>query len=80
MEVKRRKTESFESLFRRYMRRMQESGKALEVKKNRFHSEKPSKTKSRVSALRREEKRKMRDYLLRSGKLREDEGREPRRS
>ena len=76
VEVRRKKSESFESLLRRFTRRMQESGKVLQAKKIRFFNEKPNKTQARASALRREEKRVMRNYLLRAGKLVEEhEGR-----
>lgn len=72
VDVKRKKGESFESLLRRYSRRMQQSGRALEARKFRFHASKPTKNKLKVSALRREEIRKKRDYLMRIGQLVEE--------
>lgn len=70
--VKRKKAESFESLYRRFGRRVQESGSVLESKKNRFHKPEPSKTKVRASALRRLQSRVKRAYLLRTGQLVEE--------
>jgi len=72
-EVKRRKSESFEALFRRFSRRVQESGKILQAKKIRFHEGELSKSKQKKSALRRKEMREKYDYLERSGQLKEEE-------
>ncbi|MEI7741345.1 MAG: hypothetical protein WCJ29_02470 [bacterium] len=76
LDVKRRKTESFESLLRRFTRRVQESGTVIQTKKNRFHKDQLNHTEVRKSALRRKEMREKREYLERSGKLKE-EVREP---
>lgn len=78
-EVKRKKGESFESLLRRFSRRMQESGKMLQAKKIRYHKRQKSKTTLRKSALHRAEQRDKITYLLRSGKVKEEDLR-PRRS
>ncbi len=78
VEVKRKKGESFESLLRRFGRRVQESGKILEARKKRFFAEKPNKNKVRESALRRLEKGEKREYLMRIGQLKE-EPRKPNR-
>lgn len=72
VEVKRKKAESFESLLRRFSRRLQQSGKALEVRKLRFHADKPNKTKLKESALRRLQIREKREYLIRVGQLKEE--------
>lgn len=72
VEVKRKKGESFESLLRRFGRRVQQSGKVLEARKIRFFAEKPNKNKVRESALRRLEMREKRDYLMRIGQLKEE--------
>ncbi len=77
VEVKRRKGESFESLLRRFGKRVQQSGRILEAKKLRFHSRLKSKNATRRSALRRLEVAAKRDYLLKTGKLIEEEN--PRR-
>lgn len=69
VNVKRKKGESFESLYRRFSRRVQQSGSLLQVKKTRFYVEEPNKTKVKKSALRRLVARARRDYLIRVGKL-----------
>ena len=43
-EVKKRKGESFDSLFRRFKQRLQLSGRVLQAKKIRFYKEEPNKT------------------------------------
>jgi ribosomal protein S21 len=79
VEIKRRKGESFESLLRRFTRRVQVSGRLLEARKYRFHTKEPNRTKKRASALRRLEVRAKRDYLIKVGKLVEERPRGPRR-
>ena len=69
VEAKRRKGESFESLLRRYGRRLQQSGKVLETRKLRYHTSEPTKNKLRTSAISRNEIRVKRDYLARIGQL-----------
>ncbi|HAU65832.1 MAG: hypothetical protein A2017_17635 [Lentisphaerae bacterium GWF2_44_16] len=69
INTKRRKGESFESLYRRFSRRMQQSGTTLEAKKNRFHVDEPNKTRQKKSALRRLAVRIKREYLIRVGQL-----------
>lgn len=69
VDVKRRKGESFESLLRRYGRRLQQSGKVLEARKLRYHASEPTKNKLKASAIRRNEIRDKRDYLARIGQL-----------
>jgi hypothetical protein len=60
---------------------MQESGKMLQAKKIRFHTREKSKLVTRKSALHKQGTREKMTYLLRSGKVKEDElyGRRPRR-
>lgn len=72
IEVKRRKGETFDSLLRRFQRRMQASGKILQAKKVRFHGKDPNRNKRRESALRREEMRENYEYLLKTGQLKEE--------
>lgn len=79
VEVKRRKSESFESLMRRFGRRVQQSGKLLEARKLRFHTDEPNKNKQRESALRRQEIKEKREYLMKIGQLVEERGRGGRR-
>lgn len=78
VEVKRKKGESFEGVLRRFSRRLQQSGKQLEVRKYRFHAPKLSKTKQKASALRKIEIRVKRDYLARIGQLKEEEKKQSR--
>ena len=69
INTKRRKGESFESLYRRFSRRVQQSGVTIETKKNRFHVDEPNKTRQKKSALRRLAVRIKREYLIRIGQL-----------
>ncbi len=78
VEAKRRKTESFESLLRRFGRRLQQSGKALQTRKIRFHHAKPSKNKLKESALRRLHMSAKREYLIKTGEVVEDKRRRRR--
>ena len=72
-EVKRKKGESFESLLRRFNRRLIQSGKILQAKKVRFNKKGLNKTKRRASALRRIEIQDQREYMIKTGKLREED-------
>ncbi len=71
-EVKRKRGETFESMMRRFSRRVQQSGKLLQAKKIRFHTSDKSKNLQRASALRREEIKKKREYLKKIGKLKDE--------
>jgi len=75
LEIKRRKGESFDALLRRFTKRVQLSGRLLEVKKHRFHTKPKNKTSLRKSALRRLETATHREYLLKTGRLTEEEER-----
>ena len=72
VDVKRKKGESFESLLRRFGRRLQQSGNALQARKIRFFADKPSGNKNRQSALRRVQLGEKREYLIRTGQLKEE--------
>jgi ribosomal protein S21 len=71
-EVKRKRGETFESMMRRFSRRVQQSGKLLQAKKIRFHTSDKSRNLQRASALRRQELGKKREYLKKIGKLKEE--------
>lgn len=73
IEVKRKKGESFEALFRRFTRRLQQSGKPLDVRAGRFFATTPNKNKIHESAIRRLEMGERREYLLKTGKIREED-------
>lgn len=79
IDVKRKKGETFDAMFRRFSRRLQQSGKALDVRAGRFFAKKPNGTKILDSALRRLEIRDRREYLLKTGKATEEDFRKPRR-
>lgn len=78
-EVRKKKGESFESMLRRFSRRIQESGRMLQARKIRFHETGKSKNAERAAALRRNELAEKREYLLKSGKMKEDDFRRRRR-
>ncbi len=71
-EVKRKKGETFESLVRRFNKKVQQSGKLIQSRKIRFHERAKSKTRLREDALRRKEITAKREYLKKIGKLKED--------
>ena len=71
-EINRKKGESFESLIRRFNRKVQQSGKQIQTRKIRFYQREKSRNLQRASALRRKEIKEQRDYLRKLGKL-EDE-------
>jgi len=73
IEVKRKKGESFESLLRRFSRRVQDSGKMIQARKIRFHANQPSKNAGKATAIRREELREKREYLIKSGQATEED-------
>ncbi len=72
-EIKRKRGETFESLLRRFHRKLQQSGKLIQSRKIRFHQRSKSRNMQRESALRRLEIRKEREYLRKIGKLPEEE-------
>lgn len=72
VEIKRRKGESFDSLLRRFTRRVQVSGKLIETRAYRFHKKEPNQTTKREGALRRIESGEQRAYLMKVGKLVEE--------
>lgn len=68
-EVRRKKGETFESLLRRFSKRIKGSGKILEAKKVRFHRRSPNKNLRRKSALRKKEIAEKITYYKKIGKL-----------
>ena len=73
VEVKKKKGESFEAMLRRFSRRIQESGRMLQAKKIRFADTGKSKNAEREAALRRLFLSERREYLLKTGKLKEED-------
>ncbi len=68
VEVKRKEDESFESLLRRFNRKMQQSGIILRARKTRYFEREKSRNLRKRSAQRRSELRDLRDELKRLGK------------
>ncbi|MCX6740624.1 MAG: 30S ribosomal protein S21 [Candidatus Parcubacteria bacterium] len=67
-EVKRKKGETFESLLRRFSKRMIQSGKILQAKKIRFIQKPENKNLNKKLALRRLKIKTKKDYLKKIGK------------
>jgi len=59
IEVRKKEHERFDVLLRHFNRAVQQSGLFTEVKKRRYRSEEPSRTKRRVSAIRKNERRSL---------------------
>ena len=71
VEVKRKKGENFDSLLRRFQRRIQQSGNSIEVRGRRFRQSPRNKNYIHKSALRRERKRQQYEYLYKTGQLKD---------
>lgn len=71
-EVKRKKSETFESLLRRFNKRMIQSGKILQAKKIRFKKKDPNKNLTKALALRRLKIKSKKDFLKKIGKEEDD--------
>jgi len=71
-EIKRKKGETFESLLRRFNKKLQQSGRLIQSRKIRFYERPKNKTKVRQEALRRKEIGEKREYLKKIGKLKEE--------
>ena len=73
-EVKRKKSETFESLVRRFHKKLQQSGRLIQSRKIRFHEKTKNRTKTKNDALRRMRITSEREYLKKIGKLPEEYG------
>lgn len=71
-EVKRKKGETFESLLRRFHKKLQQSGRLIQSRKIRFYERPKNKNQVRKEALRRKDIRENREYLKKIGKLKEE--------
>jgi small subunit ribosomal protein S21 len=69
VEVKRKDGESFESLLRRFNRKIQQSGVLVRARKIRFYEPGKSRNLLREDAARRAENREKREELKKLGKL-----------
>ena len=79
IQINKKKGESFEAMFRRFTRRVQQSGKVFNVRNNRFFTKKPSKNKMQESKLRSLRIGEEISYKLRAGKITEEDLRGRRR-
>ena len=71
-EVKRKKNETFESLLRRFNKRIQQSGKLYQVRNKRFRETIQSRGEQRKSAVVREKMKKNKEYLRKTGQLKDE--------
>jgi len=62
--VSRKGSESFESLMRRFNRRVQQSGKLTSYRKKRYLEKEPSKTEQRMTAIRKEARKKAKNKSM----------------
>jgi ribosomal protein S21 len=69
MQVKKRKNETFDALFRRFNQRLRSSGLLLEVRSRRHYKKPITKNKRRASKLRSLRVREKRTYLEKVGLL-----------
>jgi small subunit ribosomal protein S21 len=69
VEVKRKENESFESLLRRFNRKIQQSGVLIRARRTRFFEPTRSRNLLREDAARRAVNREKREELKRQGKL-----------
>ncbi|TSA44682.1 30S ribosomal protein S21 [bacterium] len=69
VEVKRKEGESFESMLRRFNRKIQQSGILIRARKIQFYEAPKSRNLARVSARRRAELAEERENLRKMGKL-----------
>lgn len=72
-ETKRKKGESFESLLRRFKKKIQQSGILLQSRKIRYFERPRNRNKRRADALRRIAITAEREYLKKIGRLPEEE-------
>lgn len=73
VQVKRKKSETFDALLRRFQRRFQDSGQQLETKRRRFKNPGKSRNHRRDSALRRVRVGTQYQYLLKTGQLKKED-------
>lgn len=69
VEVKRKDNESFESLLRRFNRKIQQSGVLIRARRIRFFQEPKSRNLQRVAARRRAKIRAEKEELKKQGKF-----------
>jgi ribosomal protein S21 len=78
VDVKKKKGERFDSLLRRFNKRVIQSGKIFQARKIRFHEPSPSRRKLKDKALRSKVVSEKREWLKKTGQLVEDNRRRRR--
>lgn len=68
VEVKKKENESFDSLLRRFNRKIQQSGVLVRARKTRFFEPTKSRNLQRTNAIRRSELREIREEMKRTGR------------
>ena len=79
VEVKRKRGETFESLLRRFGKRIMQSGVLLQFKKIRYLRKESNRNTRRRDALYRLEAQGKREYLQKMGLLKEDDRKKKKR-
>lgn len=79
VDVKKKKGERFDSLLRRFNRRVLESGKVFQARKIRFNERNENSRRVKERALRRLETAEKREWLRKTGQLPDDFKRDRRR-
>lgn len=72
VEFKRKKGETFESFLRRFNKRLQQSGRLLDARKKRYHRKDKNEHQKKKSALIGLELRDKKEYMRRTGKLKDE--------
>ena len=72
VDVKRKKGERFDSLLRRFNRRVIDSGKLLQARKIRYKKRNENQRILKETALRRLKMSEKREYMIKAGLLKED--------
>jgi ribosomal protein S21 len=75
VQFKRKKGESFESFLRRFNKRLQQSGKLMEARKNRYNKKDKNASQAKKSALISLKLSKTKEYERKIGKVKEERGR-----
>ena len=78
-EVRRKKGESFESLLRRFHKKLQQNGKLIRSREVRYFEKGKSRNLAKDSTLRRLKIRDEKEYLKKIGKLKEEDFRGKKR-
>lgn len=71
--VKKKDNESNESVIRRFTRKVQSTGLLIQKKRIQYREKRPNKRQQRQSAIRRRRMQQERDFLIKTGKLTEEQ-------